>query len=523
MELKMIKDMFITGKEKETLISKNDIYKEILHSDLNLIFKDEIFDMCDTEILKVVSVYNLRMERIRQKVMQDIDMILSSSNITPVFFKGSILASLLYGKENMKRAGDIDLYVEPQSFVNTEKLLIANGFEKIKGENIDLHTSFKYGNQLIELHKDFIGKRIGVNTIFETHTTTVDVNGYQFTTLDTTYHLLYLMYHIYMHRTDDIARRFSHALFEKQEIYQLDGYDRNLFEIALYIAKFKHEVDWTTIITELDNQSLNVSFKQLYERFINIYPEIFPDCFNCYFKSRDYICPKEFQLYNYVIDHYPSLSLNECIRNSIDAQREDTLELECGNEPNASMFSIDECSSRKINPNQTYILDGNKPKSADDISYKLNFFHDDEYLYINVFVTDDVLQFCPHSTYDTMAADYVYITIVHTHESYCYRNITLYPYIDGNTNGLDIYNICLFENINEKLNAQLYIKENGYDIALKIPLNYLGIKSTDDYFYMDILVNDCDDVKIGRNTALSFSSVWDRRYDPRTYALIRMK
>ena len=81
----------------------------------------------------------------------------------------------------------------------------------------------------------------------------------------------------------------------------------------------------------------------------------------------------------------------------------------------------------------------------------------------------------------------------------------------------------MFENINEKLNAQLYIKENGYDIALKIPLNYLGIKSTDDYFYMDILVNDCDDVKIGRNTALSFSSVWDRRYDPRTYALIRMK
>lgn len=91
MEIKMIKDMFIAGKEKETMICKNDIYKELLHSDLNLIFKDEILNMYDAEILKVIYAYNLRMERIRQKVMQDIDMILSSSNITPVFLRALYL------------------------------------------------------------------------------------------------------------------------------------------------------------------------------------------------------------------------------------------------------------------------------------------------------------------------------------------------------------------------------------------------------------------------------------------------
>ena len=523
MEIKMIKDMFIAGKEKETMICKNDIYKELLHSDLNLIFKDEILNMYDAEILKVIYAYNLRMERIRQKVMQDIDMILSSSNITPVFFKGSILASLLYGKENMKRTGDIDLYVESKNFLNTEKLLITNGFEQIKGENMELHKSFKYGKQLIELHKDFIGKRIGVNTIFETHTTTVDVNGYQFTTLDTTYHLLYLMYHIYMHRTDDIARRFSHALFEKQEIYQLDGYDRNLFEIALYIAKFKHEIDWDDIITELDSQSLNVSFKQLCERFINIFPEIFPDCFTRYFKSRDYICPKEFQLHNYVMDHYPFVSISECIRNCIDAQRDNTLKLECWDSQSATKFIIDEFSSRKINPYQTYVLAGNSPKSSNDISYSLTFYHDDCFLYISIGAVDDHLIFCPQGTHDMITSDYIYLTIVHTNGNYLYRNITIFPYIKGEEIGLDIYNICTFQNIVEKIDADLNIKENGYQINLKISLEYLGLKKINDFFYMDVLVNDCDNISLGKNAALSFSSVRDRQYDPRTYALIRMK
>lgn len=253
-------------------------YSFLYANALHLLFEEELFPyMSDDEKIQHSNMKenNLKKEVLRFCEIKHIIEILSSTGITPIFFKGYILSRLLYDNNNVRNVGDLDFYVNKQFFSNALDLLKRNGYKIIHkdSENYEHHIALSKGVMYIELHKNIIRPELNINTEYmENHTYKLNE---LICTFNYTATLLMMFYHAYAHmESPGITRK--HVFFNKNIFIYYRGL-RNLFEIAMFIKKYESHINWDDFVIDIEKQTLSIYFKELLTNINLMFQNCIPD------------------------------------------------------------------------------------------------------------------------------------------------------------------------------------------------------------------------------------------------------
>ena len=133
----------------------------IIRNKLQFILYDKIDQYIDEDTKKSFKntyIANYIGERTRQITMSRLNQLLNENDISPVFFKGSVLAQQLYEDPFQRLVGDIDFFVSPDKIDKSYELLCGHGYslEYEDGFSNEHHISLTNGQTLLELHREFI-------------------------------------------------------------------------------------------------------------------------------------------------------------------------------------------------------------------------------------------------------------------------------------------------------------------------------------------------------------------------------
>ncbi len=193
------------------------------------------------------------------------------SNISVLYFKGEILQEALYKNIYLRPAGDIDIYVWPDTFDRSKELINKQGYTCIK--KVRHHTQYIKGHISLELHRYLFHPAVELDeSFFFDHLSLKDYKGYRHYIFDHTAELLYLFYHLYMHVLLD-ARTYDHII--GNSVNMAERFLFRAFEIAKYVEIYHKEIDWEQICLNIKAQRLRVDFKNM----VTVIHSIFPGCF----------------------------------------------------------------------------------------------------------------------------------------------------------------------------------------------------------------------------------------------------
>lgn len=254
-----------------------DYYTFLYTNKLHFLFEDELLPyMTEKEKREhnASKKSNAVKEKLRFAEINHINRLLSKSGIIPIHFKGFVLSRQLFESENIREVGDLDMYVEDEYFHKAMELLLSDGFKLMPGNtgNETHHVALSKGVIYIELHRNIIKPEINIDTSFITdNTCQMIISGQKICTFDTTSTLLHLFYHAYSHMTElGITRRH---VFTHKYIYMYPYTVRHMFDIALYIEKYKNIINWQSFCEDIEKQSLSIFFKELIMNFNLMFPE----------------------------------------------------------------------------------------------------------------------------------------------------------------------------------------------------------------------------------------------------------
>lgn len=131
-------------------------------------------------------------------VIACLDEILNSNHIRHVFFKGAEIRDY-YPVPEVRAMSDIDILIEQENRDTVKKLLLSNGFE-IKNSNGPVYDYCKDG-VLIEMHTKIVSGKVGSSNAEKCFLDAIDNAVFSGSrgTLNTDYHLAYLITHIAHH------------------------------------------------------------------------------------------------------------------------------------------------------------------------------------------------------------------------------------------------------------------------------------------------------------------------------------
>jgi hypothetical protein len=213
-----------------------------------------------TALLYPAAAQALKSDELREKwqkmarngIMRQMEMtraayIISSESkkrgISAVFFKGAVLADL-YPHYSQRRSSDIDILVTDEEQAGAIQMLKDIGYEhktKSSEEHVQLFIMQNSG-YAIELHtrlwEDYEGQQINVLEAFKLTAPekliSLNVCGFDITTLEPGGHLTYQMYHIIKH-------------------FILNGIGmRYLIDVTLFIEKYKEQINFKTFWNNMD-------------------------------------------------------------------------------------------------------------------------------------------------------------------------------------------------------------------------------------------------------------------------------
>lgn len=129
--------------------------------------------------------------------------IFAKNEIPHILFKGAVIRESYTSKE-LRTMGDFDVLVEKDKIEKVNSVLIENGFEFLEKDSEFYTKDFKYNGTLFEIHLNIANKNCNVHSgdfvsFFEdafSHKEKLREFTY---TLEPTYHLLFMLYHIEKH------------------------------------------------------------------------------------------------------------------------------------------------------------------------------------------------------------------------------------------------------------------------------------------------------------------------------------
>lgn len=180
-----------------------------------------------------------------EKRYNEVTSALSSVNIPHIIVKGYILRNI-YPEKDMRTMGDLDFVVHKEDMERARDALLASGYtleSVFKGE-----WCYKKDNMLVELHPGLMDADVGF----------IDYEGYMSKIFDNTKVIKGCTYEL----TDEF--HFIYMTMHIMKHFYSDGAGiRMMLDMALFIKRYKQNLDWNYINRELKNLKMDVFFDNI--------------------------------------------------------------------------------------------------------------------------------------------------------------------------------------------------------------------------------------------------------------------
>lgn len=479
----------------------------------------------DKHINKILYFNNKNKILSAEKVLHNIDSVLHANGISTIHFKGITLGTVLYDDSNLRMCGDLDFLVENKNFDRALDLLCQNGFEKISQYD-GHHIALGKNDVIVEMHTSLFHPKNNISfSLTDDDLKYVTINGHDVLTMNETALFVYLLYHHYAHCINDTIFsdfHYFHHYYKKRGVMSIYRY----FDIAILIKKFEHVIDWQHCMQMLLKTELRTEFKMLLQEFDSIFSGFLPEEFLRAMYEKEYEESCSYYVFNYIYKQLKKgsvLKYDDILSEIANQNVCNRYEITCGAYHNPLRFCVDEYALHKMNPNGSYVQSGKAPIDANDLSFYFDMWIQDESLVIHLDVYNDHVVCIPRGSVYTDSAnvircDSVTISIVQANDRYQFNEFIIL--LEEDTRGQIvpvIYDDLL--HIRKDSQAEMKLTLYGYQLECKVPLSCLGISYvTNNFFYFDLAVSDCDSISHQRKTTLALSAPEEFYCDPRRFA-----
>ena len=181
---------------------------------------------------------------------------LAEISVSPVFFKGILLAEQLYDNPYVRVVRDVDFFVPNTQPSTIKSKLVSCGYELMDNERIDSqHSVFWKNKTMLEFHRQLYYSKINIDEDIFFKAEYSEVLG--FTTFDKTITFLNYLYHLYM---DSCLHLGFWKDIPSNVAIRVPGFVYRAYELALFYEKFNLDIDMDLITRDIDKQNMNVSF-----------------------------------------------------------------------------------------------------------------------------------------------------------------------------------------------------------------------------------------------------------------------
>lgn len=500
-----VDDIFLENAKK-----KEDVCRYLDENSLFLYFGDKIelnskareyFDS-RLEQNKVIEVY-------RFIEILKIDKAFRNVGINPVFFKGSLLARILYeDKHYLRMAGDIDLWVNPENFDGALNILYELGYVLDYEETLfdEHHIMMENGKFLVELHHNIIDPRMGIDeTYLLSNIVEFEANNHKLLTFSLSATLLHLIYHIY---ADIIMNTGFRGFYVNGKILDLpERFDYRAYDIVRFIELYNDKILWEDLIDDIRNQNLDVIF-YCFIRYINDIYDVFPESFIFEVKNKCCVYNSENKaILNYLgfLRSSKEFIISEPLVSYLDIIWSG-MYMNAGRERRS--LCVNEFDSKKISNKDSYIIQGKQPSSEKDLSFKLDYWSDEECLWLEIKVKDDAVIFADEK-FNSYGCDCIGLILVDTNP-YIFKQIFIFPLKEDEHISGVVMNMNKKERITDgTVKAKVTLNDDGYTALVCISRKLFSLNS---YTYFDLLVCDCDENGGEKKTTMNvFGNPYDWR------------
>lgn len=463
----------------------------------------------ENESLKKSILSNRIYELATQKEITKINKLFSQNNISAIFFKGVILSHQLYPKTFMRKVGDIDLFVLEGSFETAANILLNLGYNYSKPEKMlaEHHVVLNNDMFFIELHKSIYHPMIRVEENYlKSNIKLMRINDESLLTFNTTATLLHLIYHLYMDTYLTAGSLYN--IFANKSIPKAGRFLYRAYEIALFSEKYYNRIKWEDIIEDIKKQKLRIIFKKMIMDILDIFPGTFPNSFIYTVYNLDYMEYEWDRLYNDMLASNKNY-IGRLLCNHIDfywaLHKENNIHIKIGDSFNLIKNSEMQQSKTELSCN----ISTKKTSNGIELTFA---------------VSDDDFYFSDIESFDTLASDGVHLLLCST-EKYSYNSIFFFPKIIDNK--IKVLACNVLNNANIVLDADL-VKTNfsetkgGYIISAFFSNNFIINNHIKDYFYMGLVISDCNSKEKHRTNEIILSEVDSEWYNPIYFAKIDM-
>lgn len=191
--------------------------------------------------------------------------LLNRNGYKHILFKGSVVKNFYPSKE-LRTMGDIDILVDIADYEKIHTLLLKNNFEYDEQGSERLTKAYNYNNTHFEVHTSLANKNSYIhsgdflNFFSDAFEHTVNIENFTYT-LEATYHLAFLLYHL--------ERHFERNGFGIRMLLDFPFfYDKNQVDIFLlkkYLAQI-NLTDFASCIFNLCNNIFNSNLPSIGEK-----------------------------------------------------------------------------------------------------------------------------------------------------------------------------------------------------------------------------------------------------------------
>lgn len=434
----------------------------------------------------------------------------NSANINYIYFKGNVLATLLYEHVNYRLTGDIDIYVTAEDFEQALSILYSLGYRlrypnALLGEH---HVSLENNKTVVELHKHIINPRIGINeTYLLNHIRSLDVFSCNVKTFDATATFLHLLFHLYMDYW--LSHNSMYNIFVSSNIPRTNRFLYRAYEISLYSEKYYKEINWKEIVHDITNQKLRVIFKKMLLDIIAIFPGIFPCEVLEKLLYHRYCEDKRDTFYEYLID------------NNIYKETKENFACELCDFVNENWNKRESniCTTKgeKIFLSKNYA-------GADRLTCEIQVAKTSNGISLTFEVSVDDLCISEVNTLDEQSSDGIHLILCGTENKiYSYNSIFFFPKMVDDKESVIVCDILSSHHkIIDKcsIQADFELREDTYIITALLSNEYVSKNNLSTCFYMGVVVSDCSNETKRRKNRLVLSEDETQWYNPIYFARV---
>lgn len=414
----------------------------------------------------------------------------SNAGIEFLVFKGIILSYLLYGEYDKRQAGDIDIYVPMRDYDCAVRLLLENGFRirRKEGYGEDHHIVFVNGDTVIELHKHIIAPECDITERYLLEHTMV-INGMK--TFDITATFLHLIYHVY---SDTFTTTDMYSLYLL--LLQPKRFFLREYELALFAEKYVSDIRWKEVIDDMKKQKYRITFRYLFEDVTRNFPGILPETFLKVIAELDY----------YETEN--DIDITKILNGKFSYEKE-YIENALSNyiEKNWNLYGAD---LYKKPGDVFYIYD----QSEEVCTCRFSLTRQQDGLQISFEVRDEDISFSDQTFPNVHRTDGIQLFLYGT-EKYSCKNIFLFPRMNDGKPDVLPYDVMKRYILKKgALETTLEVFEDGYRMKVILKEAFLQDNHMNHYFYMNVVVCDCDSQTRKRKRTLNLIEQSFAWYNP---------